>query len=217
MYKHFVHKYNFKLMRRVLVSFILLAGIMVAANLWLYFTPSYVEMQLAEMVRVGDSAPSRKGIGLLSNSVYSMAIVVIGYAAWQMYRRRLIASLMLALTLALLLIIEPIKLIFQRPRPLFDDEAIQLFWGTSFPSGHSVAALLMSGVLALVYLRTSNSRHRTLVLSLAVIYALLIGWSRVYLGAHYPSDVLGGFALGATLLLMVSLLYYWLTARFDRM
>jgi undecaprenyl-diphosphatase len=88
-----------------------------------------------------------------------------------------------------------IKHIVQRPRP----EVLQLVGehGFSFPSGHSVTSLFFYGAavwLVCRYVKNQNMK-RGLVAALAVPM-LLVGPTRVYLGVHYPTDVLGAWCLG---------------------
>lgn len=90
---------------------------------------------------------------------------------------------------------EVLKRLFQRPRPL--GPWLASASGFSFPSGHSVVAVTFYGVMALLlirYLRSGALRFAAVGVSLLLVG--LIGISRIYLGVHYPSDVLGGYALG---------------------
>jgi undecaprenyl-diphosphatase len=68
--------------------------------------------------------------------------------------------------------------------------------GFSFPSGHAVASMAFYGFLAFLISRR-YPEYRKIVLTFAAIIILTIGASRLYLGVHFPSDVLGGYALGA--------------------
>jgi len=69
----------------------------------------------------------------------------------------------------------------------------------SFPSGHAMASMLGCAMVLYVVFIIARPRRlvRTLLASLAAVYLLLVGASRIYLGVHYPSDVLGGWAAGA--------------------
>jgi undecaprenyl-diphosphatase len=71
--------------------------------------------------------------------------------------------------------------------------------GYAFPSGHTTAATLAAGLLAWAVSRhLTDRRGRFAVWVLAVGYAGLVGWSRVWLGVHWPLDVLGGWVLGSS-------------------
>jgi membrane-associated phospholipid phosphatase len=83
---------------------------------------------------------------------------------------------------------------FHRTRPQFDDP-ILLMSGYSFPSGHATAAVLIYGLLAAVIVpRAQTWRLRVFAILCAVGIVLLVGFSRMYLGVHYLTDVLAGYA-----------------------
>lgn len=89
-----------------------------------------------------------------------------------------------------------IKLIAERPRP---DEMYHLIeeGGFSFASGHAITSMFVYGML--IYLVRTNVRNRTIANVLTVVLlipAFCIGISRIYLGVHYPTDVLAGWCLG---------------------
>ena len=86
-----------------------------------------------------------------------------------------------------------LKELFQRPRPPFTKPND---W--SFPSGHAMMSMIGYGMLAYVLILLWP--HRALRVALVLLLVLLIGYSRLLLGAHYLSDVLGGFAAGAVCL-----------------
>ena len=96
-----------------------------------------------------------------------------------------------------------IKNLVQRPRPS-SITALLFEKGFSFPSGHSFMAVSFYGVLAYVVFRMSRKRT-TKILSVIGGAGIMgaIGFSRIYLGVHWPSDVLASFALGAALLTAV--------------
>ncbi|ASS76624.1 hypothetical protein CIG75_17725 [Tumebacillus algifaecis] len=92
-----------------------------------------------------------------------------------------------------------LKNVFQRMRPDFNP--LVHADGFSFPSGHSMSAFALYGVLGfLAWLKVENRKVRTLILTICILMVLSIGTSRIYLGVHYPSDVVGGFLGGASLL-----------------
>ena len=69
--------------------------------------------------------------------------------------------------------------------------------GSSFPSGHAQAAIVGYAVLLLVFLPILHGVWRRVAVTLAVLMVLSIGFSRIALGVHYLSDVVGGYVLGA--------------------
>lgn len=91
-----------------------------------------------------------------------------------------------------------LKHLFHRPRPIFDHPLIHAS-GFSFPSGHMIGAVLFYGFMAVtVVTQVKPWRWRALAPLLAFLLVILIGLSRIYLGAHYLSDVLAAAAAGLT-------------------
>ena len=94
-----------------------------------------------------------------------------------------------------------IKFIMQRPRPT--EFRIIEETGYSFPSGHSMISMAFYGYLIYLIYKYINNKHlkRTLIIILSVLICI-IGVSRIYLGVHYTSDVLGGFLISFAYLII---------------
>lgn len=92
---------------------------------------------------------------------------------------------------------ETLKRLFGRPRPTLVDRITDPY-GLSFPSGHSQATMAFCLTLALLaqHHPTISPRGRRLAWLLLLV-PIVVGWTRNYLGVHYPTDVLGGWAFGA--------------------
>jgi undecaprenyl-diphosphatase len=102
-----------------------------------------------------------------------------------------------------------LKVIFHRARPLINRIIEET--GYSFPSGHSMAAFTLYGILSfLLWKHITNRIGRTLLIMFSIFMIMMIGISRVYLGVHYPSDILGAYLISG-LWLVLSIWIYQLT------
>jgi len=130
-----------------------------------------------------------------TGTVVMMIVAVSGMFLW-LSRHRYSAMLLVVATLGGILLNNLLKAGFGRPRPQIFD------WGThvvstSFPSGHAMSAAVVYGTVAYLAARLQRRHlHRVLTLLCVAILILLIGASRVYLGVHYPSDVIAGIMIG---------------------
>ena len=85
-----------------------------------------------------------------------------------------------------------LKDLFQRARP--DLHRLIEIGGYSFPSGHAMSAMAVYGALAFLLWRHTSTRFgRSVLILFSAMMIFMIGISRVYLGVHYPSDIIGGY------------------------
>ena len=90
-----------------------------------------------------------------------------------------------------------LKLVYHRPRPDLVPHGMEVFTA-SFPSGHAMMSAIAYLTLAILLARiTPRRRVAVLVMALGVAMTVAVGISRVYLGVHWPSDVLAGWCVGA--------------------
>ena len=137
------------------------------------------------------------------HSVTGIAILtlIVAIALWRNGDRYWLLSLALAVPGGLLLNVI-LKQIFHRARPVWDDPLLTLM-SNSFPSGHAAAATLFYGFLAAhMVWRMKNAGARALVVMGCVLMVALVAFSRVYLGVHYLSDVLGAIAISTAWLVL---------------
>ncbi|MDX6424392.1 MAG: hypothetical protein QOI67_1863 [Gaiellaceae bacterium] len=150
-------------------------------------------------------------VTLAGNAVVLSALVLaVGVVLWRRGRANDAAFLVVAFFGAEV-VNGALKLAFHRPRPELAFLHLETY---SFPSGHSTAVTAVFGALAfLLWPATRTPRRRVALVAAAVCLIALVGFSRLYLGVHYLSDVLGGFALGATWLSLCLFVYAYLGDR----
>ena len=126
---------------------------------------------------------------------------------------RLSATLLLVSTVGSILLTTLLKGVFERARPeLFDTGYTASFY--SFPSGHAALAVGFYGTLTLILAYRLRWLGRWTVVVCGVLLVLLIGLSRLYLGVHYPTDVLAGFLAAPLWVIFVGVAYVvWLSVR----
>jgi len=137
----------------------------------------------------------------------TMATVVIAIYLWLDDKTHM-AVFVVAATASGAIVSMLLKSLFSRPRPDFVPHLSHVYT-SSFPSGHSMLAavvyLTLGSLLASVI---GNLKLKIYVLCVAVLLTVFVGVSRIYLGVHYPTDVLGGWLAG-----LVWALLCWLVAR----
>lgn len=187
----------------------LVAGVIVAAFL------TWVFSELAERVMSGGTQAFDEGILRWMSAHHSKAltstmleittlgtgtvlimIVCVAALFLTLTKHKYSALLLLVATGGGLLLDMVLKLQFNRPRPHVFIWGTQAF-GSSFPSGHAMGATITYSTVAYLAARLHRRAWaRWLTMSVALLVIFLIGVSRMYLGVHYPSDVLAGFIMG---------------------
>lgn len=143
------------------------------------------------------------GISLLGHPMWFW--VLIGSMVIFLWRRRLrrLVAFLLTSTIGGSLVNTAVKVTIDRARPTYTDPAAITFQtGKSFPSGHAMSSTIAYGALLLIFLPLIPRRYRPWAVGATVALVTTIGASRLGLGVHYISDVVGGFILGLA----------WLTA-----
>jgi undecaprenyl-diphosphatase len=143
---------------------------------------------------------------------YSVISLVVGAVAVYllMVRKRRAAVWLLASVIGGAALSTVLKIGFDRPRPDIVAHAARVFTA-SFPSGHAtlsaVAYLTLGALLASV---APSHGQRLYFLALALLITVVIGITRVYLGVHYPTDVLAGWCFGSAWAILCYLGWFWL-------
>lgn len=154
----------------------------------------------------GARTPFQNALALNLTSLGSAPVVTLtalGAAAYAVAAGRPRLVLAIAWTPFVFLTSELVKLLVHHARPAVAMIALPPTY--SFPSGHAAAASAL--FLTLAFMATAVERRtgpRRLLIGMAVGLALLVAWSRVYLGVHYFSDVCGGLLLGTAGALLAS-------------
>ena len=146
---------------------------------------------------------------------YYAVVPLLAAAVYLFYRRgwQLAAVLLVVSTGGSIVLTTVLKGVFQRARPeLFDSGYQASFY--SFPSGHATVAVGFYGMLTVVLAYRLGGLARRAVAISGVLIVLLIGFSRLYLGVHYPTDVLAGYLSALLWLVCVGGVYaLWLSVR----
>ncbi len=190
-------------------------GIFLLSGAALAIGCTWVFSELAERVRSGTTQPFDDAVmrwigshqspvvqsamleitALGTGTVVAMIVFIAGLFLW-LNQHKHSAILLIVATMGGMVLDNLLKIGFDRPRP-------QIFkWGTyavssSFPSGHAMSSVIVYGTVAYLAARLQrNLASRVATMVFAAVIILLICSSRLYLGVHFPSDVLAGVIIG---------------------
>lgn len=156
----------------------------------------------------GNLAESLYRVGDMLGTTWLAAVVTIVWLGLMLVTKQTQIALFLTFVLIGRLLGTQLKPLFDSPRPTTDHlRIIGVFESTGYPSGHSMTVAMVATMLVLVtwhYLDTVQVKQAVAIL--ALLGVILVGWSRVWAGAHWPSDVLGGWSFGISLTLFAWLL-----------
>lgn len=162
--------------------------------------PRWLEETMRDFTALG-------GTGVL----VAMTLAVVGYLV--LTRKRHAAATVAVAVVSGLLLTHALKWGFARPRPELVPHG-QAVYTQSFPSGHAMLSAVVYLTLGALLARTQARRGvRVYFLAVAVLLTVIVGVSRVYLGVHWPTDVLAGWAGGAGWALLCWLMMLWLQRR----
>ncbi|ARF17337.1 phosphatase PAP2 family protein [Sporosarcina ureae] len=139
-----------------------------------------------------------------TTSVVLLALLILGVLVWKKHRAQ---AVLFAIALAGTGILNQVlKFVFKRERP--DFHRLIDISGYSFPSGHTMMAFSFYTILAyIVWRNVVNSGSRVAIIFLATMMIIMIAVSRIYLGVHFPSDIVGG-VLASSVWLFASIAFY---------
>jgi membrane-associated phospholipid phosphatase len=180
--------------------FLLCAGV----ALWQFDAP--LDHRIFDALRVGsDDALALPAAGLSSiGGIAFMGPLALVAIAWLTLRQRQREALWLFLTIGSgRIMIGLLKYLLERARPPGEDR-LAMVTSFSFPSSHSAGSMMTCLALAMLF----TLRGRSLIAP-AMALAIIVGWSRIALGVHWPGDVLAGLGFG---MLWVGAARHWLAA-----
>lgn len=162
--------------------------------------PAWVEELARDFTALG-------GVGVLT-------LLTVAVAGFLWLRKQRHSSWFLVLSVSTGLVLSQVlKSVFDRPRPELVPHG-SFVYTASFPSGHSMMAAIVYLTLAALVTRSLDRwALKAYVMFLAISATLMVGVSRVYLGVHWPTDVLAGWILGAAWALLCAIVARWLERR----
>jgi membrane-associated phospholipid phosphatase len=177
----------------LLLTICLIAGLLGGID----FAPDVAAIHWLEAIRA--HSPRLTTVAIIitqAGSVYGSIGSGLAATAWLAWRGQRWPAAVLGVTVfAERMIVDGMKLLIDRSRPAFDLHPV-VTHSSSFPSGHAGNSMAVFLAIALIAV---PRRHRMLGVSLALGASLIVGLTRPYLGVHWPSDVLGGWSLGAAI------------------
>lgn len=204
---------NRLLINTVVVLFVAFIGL----SYFVYiFPPSFIDLKVSSEIQEHHNLTLDRSMtfvswfGTMPVSVITVALTALLFFIFR-YRREAVFTL---LTLSSGLVSTLVKMLINRPRPTKDIvRIIEITRQQSFPSGHTLFYTVFFGFLIMVMgnLKSVNYYFRLGVTILSGVMILLIPFSRIYLGAHWFTDVLGGMMLGLVCLFAIG--YFYLPGR----
>ncbi|MFH0804699.1 MAG: phosphatase PAP2 family protein [Patescibacteria group bacterium] len=169
--------------------------------------------QLVQSYQPGWLTVFERAFGVLSAPELYVPLIVL-FIVWH-YRSSWRRSVPVLLVVAGNILTPAMKLLFGRPRP--GAASVHVLWhftGYSFPSGHALGAVLFTAAVLLFFWSHIRPEHRWVAYVVAAVWILLVGYCRVYLGAHWLSDVVAGYLIAGLWLLGIRVFAWrYLTAR----
>jgi undecaprenyl-diphosphatase len=142
---------------------------------------------------------------MLGDTNAAIAVLVLGIVVAAVLRAWRIGAFLVMVGF-LRVIGTGLKPIFESPRPVTSEVRQRIYEmseGFGYPSGHSMTATMIATLaVVIVWNATTDAFIRSAVLVMALGYAGLVGWSRIWVGAHWPTDVIGGWSYGVALVLI---------------
>ena len=159
---------------------------------------------------------SMQGVSYLGETSIALALTIIAVMTFAL-RHQWIEAIFMFATISNVLVTFALKELIHRarpfPMPIDSNGFLQEINKYSFPSGHVLFFVVFFGLFAYLAWLNFSGHTRILVILACAVLIILIGLSRVFLGAHWASDVLGGYVIGTIWLLILIFSYRWAIRR----
>jgi membrane-associated phospholipid phosphatase len=192
-------------LKKAPLGLLLLAAILISAMALFFFGWMAEEVLGGDAKRFDDFARAAvhsfasptmtrimQGLSLLGSVASRAILTVLAVSLFLYFRLHRAAAFLLVIMAGAVILDLTLKQAFHRPRPV-------PYFGVappsySFPSGHALGSLCLFGALAIILSATPNRTARIVIWTIAILLIVGIGLSRIYLGVHYPSDVVAGYS-----------------------
>lgn len=190
--------------RLLVVASLMAVLLCAAASIQDYFFGDLFLARAIQEIRVTPWDETMEAVSIIGRGL-PMAVMALAFFGWFLWKRQKAECMVFGSALLSLAVNPVLKLLVDRPRPTED---LVITWsdygGLGFPSGHAFTAIILFGLLCyLAPMIVPWKRGVPLLRLSSLLLIILIGISRVYLGAHWPSDVLGGFLVGGIVLTLL--------------
>ena len=140
------------------------------------------------------------GVTFLGSTVFIVLLAIVLFIIFLWKKRKVYAYSTVGILIISTIINNVIKIIIRRNRPSYMTVIENSF---SYPSGHMMASTTLYGFLAYLIIKSNmQKKYKTIYSTLLVLLIICIGISRIYLGAHFFSDIFGGALISLTLLII---------------
>ncbi|WP_456844670.1 phosphatase PAP2 family protein [Cellulomonas sp. P5_C6] len=195
----------------------LLLGLVATHTVWLQPHGLAVDVEIATDLRSSALTRLMLGVSFLASPVVAVAVLVL-WPGWLVWRRRAVAAAATFLVVVVGWVAAfVVKLVVARPRPPVDlvHSLAPETGSNSYPSGH--VAFAFSVAVAAWFLARGTRRSRPVAI-VGVVFVALVAFSRLYLGVHYPGDVVGSVLVSGAAIVLLTGLWHgfirdWLQAR----